>query len=152
MMKDALYWIVNILNELHIPFQIAGGLAAHAYGAHRPLIDIDIDVPEQSFDRIKNKLKSTIVYGPAIYQSDEWDLMLMTLDYKNQPIDLCGAYQTKIYDKNSQQWVAIPVNFSTTQIKTIFGLDVPVINKSELIYYKKILAREVDIIDINQIS
>lgn len=150
--KAAFYWIIDVLKRLKIPFQISGGLAALAYGANRPLADIDIDIPEESFDIIKTEVKPYIIYGPDLHKSDVWELMLMQLDYHHQIIELCGAYQTKIYDKTTHRWVAIPANFSNAQTKNIFGMDVPVIAKKELIFYKKILAREVDLIDLKQMD
>lgn len=43
--SQALRWIVAILEENRIPFQVTGGLTARVYGSHRPLNDIDLDVP-----------------------------------------------------------------------------------------------------------
>lgn len=41
----ALDWLIPILTHSRAPFQITGGLAAHLYGATRPINDIDIDIP-----------------------------------------------------------------------------------------------------------
>lgn len=49
--KEALSWITNLLQKYNIPFQIAGGLAAQAYGSNRKLHDIDIDIPEIDFQK-----------------------------------------------------------------------------------------------------
>jgi hypothetical protein len=38
------------------------------------------------------------IYGPARYKSNDWDLLLITLSYENQILDISGAYTTKIRD------------------------------------------------------
>jgi ribosomal protein S18 acetylase RimI-like enzyme len=150
--KAAFIWIIDILKKLNIPFQIAGGLAAIAHGASRPLEDIDIDIPEEYFPLVKDEVKNFIVYGPNQFKDETWDLMLMTLNYKGQLIDLSGAFYTKVYNKNTKKWQVFSTNFAKVDMKKCFDLDVPVISKDELLSYKKIIARPVDLIDIEQIE
>lgn len=150
--KAALIWITNILKKHQIPFQITGGLAAIAYGANRPLADIDIDIPDNRFDLIINDVKPYIVFGPAHLKSDKWDLMLMTLNYHGQEIDLSGADSTHIYNEKTAKWIKLNENLSEVTQQKIFDLELPVIPIKSLIYYKKILAREVDLFDIDQIK
>jgi hypothetical protein len=139
--KKAFHWIINILIKMNIPFQIAGGLAANLYGASRPLEDIDIDIPEKCFDLVKDEVKNLIVYGPDQFKDDAWDLMLITLNYNGQLIDLSGAFNTKIFNNKTLEWEMCHVDFSKTKIKNCFDLDVPVISKDELLFYKNIIAR-----------
>lgn len=148
----AFRWIVNILNKLNVPFQIAGGLAANLYGANRQLEDIDIDIPDEFFLLIKEEAKDFITYGPTQFKDDTWDIMLMTLNYEGQLIDFSGALNTKIFNKSKQEWQTCHVDFAKAEIKKCFGLNIPVIPKDELLYYKKIIARPVDLIDIEQIE
>jgi hypothetical protein len=150
--KAALIWITDILKELNVPFQIAGGLAARVYGAKRELDDIDIDIPEDKFDVVKERVAEFITFGPEHFVSDKWDLMLMTLRYHDQDIDLGGAYQTKIFDIFTQQWRLLETDLTKTEMKEIFGLLFPVIPCKDLIEYKKMLSREVDVIDIREIQ
>jgi hypothetical protein len=149
--EQALIWITSILNKLNVPFQIAGGLAARIYGSTRELVDIDIDIPENQFDLVKQHVNPFIVFQPTQYKDEVWDLYLMTLNYQNQIIDLCGAYNTKIRNLKTGEWEQLITDFSKTEIKTLFGLDLPVIAQSDLLLYKKIAGREVDIIDIELI-
>lgn len=150
--KAALIWITDILNKLHIPFQIAGGLAAIAYGSTRELNDIDIEIPEDQFDAVSHAVKEFIIYGPERYKSEMWDLALMTLNYKDQLIDLSGAYDTKIRNSQTGEWLHLITDFSSVEIKNVLGLQLPVIAFDELLAYKKILAREVDLIDIFELT
>lgn len=146
--REALIWITHILKKNNIPFQIAGGLAAHAYGSTRELMDIDIDIPEEDFEKILPAIENFIFSGPQQFKDENWDIFLVTLLYHGEEIDLCGAYNTKIYDKTNQTWKKIVTDFSKVETKDIYGLSLPVIGREELIAYKKILARPVDLIDV----
>lgn len=148
--KTTLLWITDILKKHHIPFQISGGLAARAYGAIRPIADIDIDIPNDKFEIIKNEVSSFITYGPAHFKSEKWDLLLMTLNYKGQAIDLSGIYQTKIFNEKTASWIELADDLSSAVICHVLGLNLPVIPKHSLISYKQILVRPEDIIDINE--
>lgn len=150
--KAAFIWIIDILKRLNVPFQIAGGLAANLYGANRPLEDIDIDIPEECFSIIKSEVKDFIVYEPTRFKDETWDLMLMTLNYKGQLIDISGAFHTKMHNKFTNEWQTVTTDFSNAEIKKCFDIDVPVIPKNELLFYKKIIARPVDLIDVDQIE
>lgn len=148
----ALLWITNFLKNLDIPFQITGGLAAHSYGARRPIFDIDIDIPEDAFELVKNNVSEFIIFGPEQFKSTEWDLLLMTLDYHGQLIDLGGAYHTKIFNKNTQCWEALKEDLSKATIRNVLGLMLPVIPKNHLVTYKKTLSRPEDLADLQYIS
>jgi hypothetical protein len=150
--KKSLIWITDILKKHHIPYQITGGLAAIAYGATRPLDDIDIDIPDNTFDLILAEVQPYVTYGPERFKSDKWDLMLMTLNYENQAIDLSGADSTYIFNDQTKKWVQLKEDLLHAPLQNIFGLQLPVIPKESLISYKKILAREVDLIDVQQIE
>lgn len=149
--SKALQWIVDILNEHQIPFQIAGGLAARVYGSTRELDDIDIDIPEESFAEIKSAVQSHIVFGPEQFNDENWKIFLMTLDYHGQKIDLGGAYKTQIFNQQTQEWEALMCNLSRATLSTVLGVEVPVIPLKDLIAYKTKLAREVDMMDVKEI-
>lgn len=137
----AFRWIVILLNEHAIPFQISGGFSAKIYGSKRPVHDIDIDIPEDRFKDILPEVKKYIFYGPHHYKSDAWDLYLMTLNYHGQLIDIGGAFKEKVCDIRTDKWVPIPTNFNTERIIDVFGIKVPVINPKELVEYKSHLCR-----------
>lgn len=149
--QPALLWVTAILERLDIPFQIAGGLGAIAHGATRSLYDIDFDIPEDQFSKLREAVKDHIIFGPEQFQDDEWDLLLMTINYHGQLIDFGGAYHTKIFDKKTQQWHPIPVDFKKSELRIIADLQLPVIPLAELIRYKTLLAREVDLVDLKQL-
>ena len=135
----ALQWIVNIFHKYQIPFQITGGLAAKAYGSTRPLNDIDIDVPEEHITEMFSDVQDYRIFGPKRYRDERWDTMLLTLKYKNQLIDIGGAYATKICDVNSGRWIPVQCNFSTAIEHSLFDIRVPVVCPTDLILYKRLL-------------
>jgi hypothetical protein len=150
--EAAFRWIVGILQNHNIPFQIGGGFAAQLYGATRELADIDFDIPESRFAELLPEVKQYIKFGPEQYRDDNWDLLLLTLSYEGQDIDICGAYEAKVFDQAQGQWMDIKDDFSTANKLTVYEIDVPIMNKGELIEYKTMLGREVDKIDVAQMT
>jgi hypothetical protein len=150
--ESAFKWIIHILQKHDIPFQIKGGFASRLYGVKRDLADIDISIPEDRYEDLIPYVKEFIVYGPEQYKDDEWDLKLMTLTYKDQDIDIAGAYEKKNFDKVNQKWVPTPHNLDNSVYMEVYGLNVPVITKEDLIAYKKLIQRDVDIFDVEALS
>lgn len=141
---EALGWISGLLQKHHIPFQITGGLAAHAYGATRPINDIDIDIPEEDFPKLLKDVQEFIVDKPDRYKNEVWDVWVMTLNYYGQEIDIGGAYTTKVKDTSTNIWHDVKADFNTSTYKNLFGIDVPVVNKRDFIRYKTYLASSAD--------
>jgi hypothetical protein len=150
--KEALKWIAGILRERKVRFEITGGLAAELYGSRRPLADIDIDISEKDFGKIIPTVKKHIVFGPKIYKDKNWWLLLLTLNYKGQLIDLCGIEHTKIFDHTKKKWVPLRNNLFKHAFKKFAGLRVPVTTRRELLNYKKKLWRRVDKIDVKELE
>ena len=150
--EKAFKWIVGILQEQNIPFQISGGMAARIYGVDRPLADIDIELPDAAIEKMKPLVEEYIIYGPERYKDDEFDLLLMTLNYHGQEIDLAGADTDMVFNKATGEWESCETDLSTAETHDVFGLQMPVIRKDLLIAYKKKIAREVDLIDVEQLK
>ncbi len=144
----AFTWIIDVLSELAIPFQITGGLAAQLYGSKRPLADIDIDILESDMDKLCARVREHIVFGPAQYRDAEWDVKLMTLMYAGQDIDISAFDTTKIFDVTTSAWVKLGGNLLLSETFEVYGFHVPVITKANLLAYKKMLGREVDRLDV----
>lgn len=149
--KKALKWIVDILNKHQVPFQISGGCAAKIYGSPRELNDIDINIPENYFEKILADVKPYIIFGPTQYKDKKWDLYLMTLNYLGQEIDI-GGQNAKISTKDRSQWVDFRTDFSKVVKKDFLGLEVPVIPKEDLISYKQMLDGEHQQVDIESVK
>lgn len=149
---DALKWIVGILNKKNIPYQISGGFSAKLYGSNRPLNDIDIDIPEKNFEDILDEVKPFIEYGPGRENDGKWDLCVMKLNFKDQIIDIGGAYETKISNKERTAWIACPVDFSKVKLMEVEGLSVNVMSPEDLIDYKQYLDGDHQVEDIEAVK
>ena len=146
--EEAFHWIVAILSEKRIPFQIMGGFAANAYGSKRRLADIDINVSDRALRKLLPAVKPYVVDGPRRYRDPHWDLPLMTLRYRGQLIDICGIDSQKIFDRREKRWIPMASIFSSSRTMRIFGTAVPVVTRSALIAYKTRLSRGVDRKDV----
>jgi len=110
--KEAFIWIVSILRKEKIPFQISGGLAAKIYGSKRKLEDIDIELKNKSIHRLEPIVKKFIIKKPSYYQDKEFNLLLMTLKFKGQNIDLSGTENEKIFNKKENKWETEKIDLS----------------------------------------
>mgnify|MGYP001592728305 CR=1 FL=1 len=149
---NALKWIVEILNKKNIIYQISGGFSAKLYGSIRSLNDIDIDISENKFGNIINEVKPYIIFGPQRFNDGKWDAYLMTLNFNGQEIDICGAIDTKVSNKERNQWISIPVDFSKVKKIKVEGISVNIISPEELIQYKRYLDGEHQVEDIKAVE
>lgn len=131
---ETFHWLISLFQKHDVPFVVTGGLAARYYGSARPLNDIDVDIKDADFSKIVDEVKPYITFGPGRYCDAKWDLLLMTLNYAGQEIDI-GSNNAKIYNSKNQEWTTITTDFSTAEPKEIFGLTVPVIAPAALIFY-----------------
>jgi len=146
--EAALAWIVDILHRENIAFEIDGGLAAQLYGSKRALADIDINVPEKYFHKVVPHVKEFLTYGPGNFEDRHWKLLMMTLKYSGQTIDI-GALETmRYYDSLTHNWENFPSDLSSIRIIEYMGMKLPVINEIKLLIYKQQLARGVDQKDV----
>jgi uncharacterized protein len=76
----ALRWLVSLLNFHDVPYQIVGGLAAQAYGATRPLVDIDLYMPFEQSQAALAEMRPFLVRQPLPHLSQSWDLVYLALE------------------------------------------------------------------------
>ena len=151
--EQALSLLADTLKENGIEFQVAGGLAAIAYGASRPLEDIDLEIYKQDVEKVRELFKEYIVEdwnneleGP----DDQFDVWMMKLEIYGAPVDISQIEECRIKSK-AGEWVT-QQEVMDYELKRVEGIELPVVRKQLLIEYKKFLAREVDLEDIRQIS
>lgn len=151
--KESLTLIADRLAAIGIEYQVTGGLAAIAHGATRPLYDIDIDIHEEDVEKVRNLFKEFIVEdwnndldGP----DDEFDIWMMKLQIGGVPVDISQVEGCRMRSKGGE-WIPQPGEMRP-ESGSVEGIAIPVQNKEALIAYKKVLRRNTDLIDIDQIS
>ena len=149
----ALNWIVSLLNRHNIPYQIVGGLAAKAYGATRPLVDIDIYAPMEQVRPVLDEMRPYITREPLPHHSESWDLIYMALEYYDIYMEIGDASTNpRFYNRRDGRWEPQPITFTNSPIMTLYGTQVCLMPRDELLAYKAMLQREVDYQDIKEIS
>lgn len=151
-MADALRWITAAFGKAGVAHQLVGGLAARAYGATRPLNDIDFYVSGGKLASVASRVQRRITFGPERYRGERWDLVYMEARYDGWLIEVADAASTSFFDVHMQKWIRAEVDFTAAVWKTIEGIPVPVMPRVALIEYKRRLARAVDQQDIRELS
>ena len=148
---QALAWIVSLLNRHHIPYQVVGGLAAKAYGATRPLVDIDVYAPLDQ--AALEEMRPYIIRELLPHRSDSWDLVYMALDYNGMYMEI-GDTSTvpRFYNRRDQRWEDQIIDYASSHVMTLYGIEAAVMPKDELLRYKAMLDRDVDHQDIEEIA
>lgn len=148
----AAQWIVGLLRDRHIPFQICGGLAAKGYGAERELNDIDLFVPGVHFAAVVQAGKAYISKPAAHYCEEGWDLTYVQFKYEGIKVEVGNADGAQIFDAASQVWIPLTIEFDRYETANLLGLTLPLMLKQDLVRYKTVLSRPVDIDDVRAIS
>lgn len=148
----ALQWIADVLDRVGARYQVVGGLAARAYGATRPLVDLDLYVEGEHFDSALDEVSAFCTWGPAAHRDDTWDLTFAKLDRTGVRIELARAEGARYFDRIRGAWVEQGIDFSRSERREVLGVLVPVIPREQLVAYKRALAREVDRVDLEQMQ
>ncbi|MFH4234119.1 hypothetical protein WAJ75_24245, partial [Acinetobacter baumannii] len=74
-----------------------------------------------------------------------WDLEYFQLIYRNQKIEIGLAQHTKIQSSLDGSWHQLEIDFSKSVVKSYQGIELQVIPVHQLVEYKRILGREVDL-------
>ena len=143
----ALRWITGFFHEQSVHYLITGGLATLAYGGRRPLADIDIYVPAEHYFPTLQFARDYIDQSSHHYQDEHWNLELAELNYQGQSIEVCRAENIQIFNQQTQQWQIQAVDFDRHEIINLLGSSVRVMHPEDLIHYKLMLQRPVDLDD-----
>jgi hypothetical protein len=151
----ALHWIISLLDHYDIAHQICGGAAARAYGATRPLVDIDFYAELQQNPHRQaflHDVQPYLIREWTPWRSDSWDILYMALNYKDMQIEIAeSSTHPRFYNRRDGRWEDQPINYAASTWMQFYGVEVALMPKNELLTYKAMLDREVDHLDIEQI-
>lgn len=148
----ALRWIVRLLNEAGIPFQVTGGVAATVYGARRDVADIDLFVPAAHLPPLMRLVgPARIARQPWRHRDESWDVIVMALEQEGQRIEVGVAEAARYRDRASGAWCDASIDFGASVSHAVWGVEVPVMPRAQLIDTKRRLDREVDRRDLADI-
>ncbi len=148
-----LRWISAMLEAKKVPYQIVGGAACRIYGSARVLNDIDLYVPEILLPIVADSLGHLVTWGPSHHRDDHWDLTYLKAKYEDLKIEIAAADSTKFWSHSNNRWVAAAIDFTNcSRIKLDVDLVVSVMPCDQLISYKKLLGRSVDLADILELE
>lgn len=147
-----LRWLVSLLERHEVPHQVVGGLAARAWGATRPLHDIDVYVTRRGLDRLLPDLEPWIVRAPGPHDGPHWRLTFLKLLHHGTPVELAVADGACYRNAATAAWEDQAIDFDAGIRREVFGVTVPVISRERLLAYKRALDREVDRRDIAEIA
>lgn len=150
--EKTLKWIIRILKRKKIKFNILGGLASYAYGSKRMLVDIDLYMKNEDFQKILPNVKDYITEAPHFSKSKNWECFYMELEKDKIIIEIGGDKGCKFRNLKTKKWCNFSKGLFNPTFKKVFGLNLPIIPKKDLIAYKRKLMRGVDIIDLNNLG
>lgn len=147
--KKILKFLVDTLNINNIPFQVSGGLGAITYGATRELRDIDIEINKENCPKARELFKDFIAEDFRHYEDGEFALWMMTLTIDGVSVDINQVEESYAFDDEGNKQL-LPGDLIETELKSIDDITFPVQNKENLIAYKKIVNRDTDITDVQE--
>lgn len=148
----ALQWLKQLLETEAVEYQIVGGLAATIHGGSRAVADIDLYIHNADENTVLARVSPFISKSLKRYTEYDWDLEYFQLIYQQQKIEIGLSQNTRIQSALDGSWHPLEIHFSQSEIKPYQGIDLSVIPVHYLLEYKRILGREVDLMDIQQLS
>ncbi len=116
-------------------------------------MDIDLYIPLDRAQSALEEMRPYMVRQPLPHLSAAWDLVYLALDYRGVLIEIGDSTTNpRFYNRIDQRWERQGIDFTASQIARLYGVEVAVMPRDELLRYKAMLDREVDHLDIQQIT
>ena len=145
---QALRWMVGIFSSVSPPYQLVGGRAARAYGATRPVHDIDVYVPGRHLASVAAAMGDHVAQSPKRHAGPQWRLIYLKARYAGWRIEVADTESTMYYDTQTQTWCPAAIDFGASETHTLFGVDAPVMPQDALATCKRRLDCPVDQTDL----
>ena len=144
--KEALSFIIPILEKYRFKWVITGGFATLAYGVDRPLTDIDIDIDtnkdDPKFQKFVEEVSPHITQPLEHLVNDSYDNYNMELTVAGVIIDICPMADLKVFDKGKKEYVPFYAGFPEHEIVEFEGLQLPLLSKRLIIENKELIMRD----------
>ncbi len=145
----ALAWLVDLFERHAVPYQVVGGLAARAYGATRPVVDVDLYMPFEQAQSLLAEIQPFIVRPPLPHKSDSWDLVYLALEYHDVYIEIGdSSTHPRFFNRLDGCWEDQRLDYGASVTANLFEVEVKVMPREELARYKRMLDRDVDHLDL----
>jgi hypothetical protein len=151
-LRSALGWIVDVFGRAEVAYQAVGGIAARAFGATRPLVDLDFYLAATDLKDVLPDVNDYCVWGPTHFRDDSWDLTFAKLDWRGVRIELAEAEGARYFSKAQGVWIDQDVDFDRSERVEVLGVELLVMPREQLIAYKRALDRRMDRRDVAQMA
>lgn len=148
--QQVLRQIATTFDQYQIPYVIIGGLAAIAWGSKRQLVDIDILVSSENYLVLPEIFEQYLRAGPRHYTQNGWNIQQCVLDISGVTVDICDG--DRMFLEKAGERHQLHSYIDQPALIDLDGNLLPIIPLDELIRYKRITAREVDLIDLRYLE
>jgi len=149
---EVLAWLSDLFRDKGVRYAAAGGLAARSWGATRPLVDLDFFVHAEDLDRLAADLAPYIVQPLTALKDDHWDLRFMRLEYTGIPLELSVAEHARYRESATGEWHDMCPTFDECPERGVLGVEVRIMDREDLLEYKRRVDRAVDRADVAAIE
>ena len=146
----ALRWITTLLREAGMPYQVAGDVAAVAHGARPVGSAIEIFIAAADVPSLLRLVSDQVAGYPWRVRDESWDRVRLALAYHGEPIEVAVADAARLRDHRSGEWIEAAVCIGASVPATVWGVDITVMPRAQLIDQKRCLDRETDRREIEQ--
>ena len=148
--ERALRRLVGILEAAGACYQFTGGFAGNLHGSRWPLHDLDIDVARADLPRLAELLRPYTTRPLGLYVDDEFELQLWRGEIDGVPIDVSQVEEG--YARIGGRRIPLGTTVANRKQSVVLDLKVWVQPLAELIAYKELLGRALDLADLRALQ